>query len=96
MSFKVICPLGHYSYNSRNINISKKSPDITKGYPVVAETLTYDKYKVISSITENKTSIFNYDISKKPVVIPYMEITAFPLDDAEKFVKKVQNILLLA
>lgn len=96
MGFRVSCGNGHYSYESRIIKISDKSPDITKGYPVVAETLAHGKYKVVSSPTENKTSVYNFDASKEPVIIPYMEITSLPTDDPEKFVKKVQNILLLA
>lgn len=95
LNFKVFCPDGHYSYDSRLIRISNKSPDITKGYPVSDEVLANEKYKVVSNHIENTTSIYN-ESSKKPTVIPYMDVANFPYDDPEKFNKKVENILLLA
>lgn len=95
-SLRCFCPEKHYSYSSRNIRVSDKSPDITKGYPVETESLTYKSFQVVSNNLLKTTSIFNYDVSENPRVIPYMSITSFPHDDSEKFVKKIENILLLA
>ena len=96
MQLKSVCPAGHYTYSSRNIIVSHKSPDITKGYPIINETLSCENYKVNVNLAEKTTSIYNYESSKKPVIIPFMEISSFPCDDPQKFIKKIQNILLLA
>jgi len=95
-NFRVFCPHGHYAYESRSIRISNKSPDITKGYPIASETLSHEKYRVISNNIEKTTTIYNFNASRKPIVIPHMDIMSFPYDDPEKFTNKVQNILLLA
>jgi hypothetical protein len=95
LTFSAECPNGHYSYNSRLIRVSNKSPDITKGFPVITEELTCNNYKVISNSVENTTSVFNFEKSKEPIVMPYKDISTFPYDDEEKFIKKVENILLL-
>jgi len=93
---RVFCPQGHYSYESRFIRLSDKSPDITKGYPVANEALAHENYRVVSNNIDRTTAIFNFKASKEPIVVPHMEIINFPHDDMDKFVKKVQNILLLA
>lgn len=90
------CPQGHYSYSSRAIKVSNKSCDITKGYAVMKEELHYESYKVVSDKKSTSTLIFNFEVSADPITIPYKDITTFPYDDADKFVKKIQNILLLA
>ena len=95
-NFKLFCPDKHYAYSSRQIRISDKSPDITKGYPVELESLSYNNFKVVSNCMEKTTAVYNFDASKEPRIIPFMDITSFPHDDPEKFAKKVENILLLA
>lgn len=95
LTLKVMCHDQHYSYSSRMIRISNKSPDITKGYPISTEEIAFEKYKVISNLEKKQTSIFNFNASKKPVVVQYMDVASFPREE-DKFVKKVQNILLLA
>jgi hypothetical protein len=96
LMLNVMCPQGHYSYASRLIRVSDTSPDITKGWPVASEQLNCDIYQVISKQIEDKTYIYNIENPQNPVIIPYMDIKSFPNDDPDKFVKKVQNILLLA
>lgn len=96
LRFRAFCPDGHYSYDSRQIRVSDKSPDITKGYPVEAETLMCQSYKIVSNPIQKTTAIFNFNASKEPIVVPYMEIINFPHDTADNFVRKIQNILLLA
>jgi len=90
------CPRAHYSYSSRKIKISEKSMDISRGYPVITEELRCGNYRVISNSKTDKTSIFNTEVSNEPIIIPRREITSFPYDDQDKFIKKLQNIMLLA
>lgn len=96
LNFRVSCPEHHYVYNSRSIKVSNKSSDITKGYPVINEEIVCDNYRVVSSMVDKATYIFNYESSNEPTTIPYMDMSSFPCDDSEKFIKKIQNILLLA
>lgn len=96
LSFDVMCEKKHHCYTSRTINLSDKSPNITKGYPVVAEQLSYNLYQIISYKSKNITYIYDYKNNNDPVIIPYKDISIFPIDDKDKFEKKVQNILLLA
>lgn len=95
LNFRVACPLGHYAYTSRFIKISDKSPDISKGYPIISEELSCRDYRIVSKIQDKETIIFNADPEVEPFVIPYTDVKSFPTDDPDKFVKKVQNILLL-
>lgn len=94
--FRVFCPMGHYSYESRFIRVSNESPDITKGYPITNEALVLGEHRVISNNVDNTTSIFNLKTSKDPIIVPYMAISTFPYDDMDKFAKRIENILLLA
>lgn len=96
LNMRGACPNNHYAYISRNIVVSRISPDITKGYPIIVEDLSYGKYKVISNIVDKTTSIFNINEEKEPIIIPYMDVISFPVDSIDKFEKKIENILLLA
>jgi hypothetical protein len=96
LNLKVFCPDGHYSYNSRAIRVSNISPDITKGFPVISESLMNEQYAVVSDKKKNTTTIYNNKSKCEPVVIKYMDITSFPYNDDEKLTKKISNILLLA
>jgi hypothetical protein len=90
------CPHSHYSYTSRKIKITGKSMDISRGYPVVTEELRCGGYRVICNSKADKTFVYNLEVSNDPIVIPYRDIANFPHDDQDKFVKKLQNIMLLA
>lgn len=93
-SLSVSCINNHYSYSSRRIIVSNSSPDITKGYPIIQETINYLGYSIISNTKNNTTSISTS--TSTPITIPIIDINSFPLNDPERFAKRVQNILLLA
>jgi hypothetical protein len=90
------CSDKHYSYTSRKIRINEQSMDISKGYPVQEEELNNANYKIVSNHKTKKTHISNTEIDSKPITIPFKEIDSFPYQDDDRFVKKLQNILLLA
>lgn len=96
ISLTASCPHNHYSYTSRRIKITHESMDITKGYPVIMEELRCGDYRVVSNNKTEKTFVYNHEVSNDPIVIPYKNITSFPCDDQDKFIKKLQNIMLLA
>jgi|ERR1700722_6532836 len=90
------CPDKHYSYTSRKIRINEQSMDISKGYPVELEELNSANYKIVSNCKSKETYITSVEKKNQPATIPYKEIDSFPYEDDDKFVKKIQNILLLA
>ena len=89
-----ICQDGHYSYTSRQIRVSNTSTDITKGYDIVSEQLSYNDYKIVSDPKNKTTEVFNFNISAEPISIPYTEIKSLPTDN--RLTNKLQNIILLA
>lgn len=93
VNFRVFCPNNHYGYNSRIIKISNISPDITRGYDVKTENITYNKYHMTFNKIENKLSIDTGE--DEPRVLPYIDIESFP-KNGEGLLKKIENILLLS
>jgi hypothetical protein len=93
--FQVKCPDNHYCYCSRTINISDKSPNITKGFDVVIETFKTNKYVIMADKKVNNTIIFEMKEEREPIKLPYMKLSTFPCDDLKKCNKKIENMLLL-
>lgn len=94
--FRSQCKEQHYAYVSRSIILSHSSPDITKGYTIQEEFFALEGYEISSIPKLNQINVFNLKISDEPVVLPLMDLKDFNYDDPEKFVKKMQNIFLLA
>jgi hypothetical protein len=95
ITFGMICTKKHYSYSSRRINVSNKSPDITKGYDQIIEEVSSNKYSIISNRKKQQTAVFVGDATE-PVILSFKEITEFPIEDVAKFNNKMQNMLVLA
>jgi hypothetical protein len=96
LSFTVSCPAAHYSYSSRLIRLSNKTQNITKGYSVIAEDLMCAQYRIISNKKDNETFIYNYETGSDPIVMPYKDITSFPIHNTNKCIQKIENYILLA
>jgi hypothetical protein len=95
VAFTMGCPNRHCLYSSRRIKISNKSSDITKGYPVVSEILSYNKYVITTDEVAKDTFIFTPH-NDEPIRIPYQDIADFGNEDEDQFVNKIQKILLLS
>jgi hypothetical protein len=94
-TLSMICSKKHYSYSSRRIKVSHKSPDITKGYQQIIEEISSNKYAIVSDRKKKQTAVFPSK-ANEPVILSFKEISEFPVDDMDKFNKKLQNLLVLA
>lgn len=94
-TLNMICSKQHYSYSSRRIKISNTSPEITKGYQQILEEVSSNKYSIVSNRKNKQTGLF-YKNSDEPIIIPFKEISYFPINDINKFNDKLQNMIILA
>jgi hypothetical protein len=95
ITLSLICQSKHYSYSSRSIKISNTSPEITKGYQQVLEEASSNKYSILSDRKKKQTAIFSKD-TDEPIVMPFKEVSKFPINNITKFNNKIQNMIILA